>query len=199
MWDQRYAGAEYVYGTEPNDFLAEKVTGLPPQRVLCLAEGEGRNAVWLAGQGHSVLAVDASAVGLEKAQRLAAQRGVTIATAVADLADYVIPEAEFDLIVSIFCHLPPALRRRLHRQVVQGLKPGGLLVLEAYAPQQLGRDTGGPPVAELLYGLDDLRAELSGLNLLHAVECEREIHEGHLHDGIGAVVQVVARRPLAAG
>lgn len=198
MWDQRYAGEEYVYGTEPNDFLAEQVAGLPPGRVLCLAEGEGRNAVWLAGQGHAVRAVDASAVGLQKAQRLAATKGVTITTEVADLADYVIPEAGFDLIVSIFCHLPPVLRKRLYRQVVQGLKPGGLLVLEAYTPQQLGRGTGGPPVPELLYDLGDLREELAGLTLLHTVETEREIHEGHLHNGVGAVVQVVARRPLKA-
>ncbi len=198
MWDQRYAGTEFVYGTEPNDFLVEKVTGLPPQRVLCLAEGEGRNAVWLAGQGHSVLAVDASAVGLEKAQRLAAANKVTIETEVADLADYVIPEAGFDLIVSIFCHLPPALRQRLHRQVVQGLKSGGLLVLEAYTPRQLGHGTGGPPVPELLYDLEALRGELSGLTLVYAVECEREIHEGRLHNGLGAVVQVVAQRPFEA-
>jgi len=198
MWDQRYAGTEFVYGTEPNDFLVEQTAGLAPQRVLCLAEGEGRNAVWLAGQGHAVLAVDASAVGLEKAQRLAATRGVAIETVVADLADYNIAEAGFDLIVSIFCHLPAALRRRLHQQVARGLKPGGLLVLEAYSPRQLGRGTGGPPVPELLYDLDTLRSELSGLTLQHAVELEREIHEGRLHNGVGAVVQVVARRPLQA-
>jgi len=199
MWDQRYATDEYVYGTQPNDFLVEAAAGLPPGRVLCLAEGEGRNAVWLAQQGHRVLAVDASAVGLQKARQLAQQRGVEIATAVADLADYDIPAASFDLIVSIFCHLPPPVRRRLHRQAVQGLAPGGRLILEAYTPRQLGRGTGGPPVAELLYDLETLRADLTGLTLAHAVECERELHEGRLHEGVGAVVQLVAQRPASSG
>lgn len=197
MWDQRYAEKGYVYGTEPNDFLVEKAGGLSPGRVLCLAEGEGRNAVWLAEQGHEVLAVDASAVGLEKAQRLAAARGVSIETVIADLAAYPIPEGRFDLVVSIFCHLPAAVRHSLHRRVAQGLKPGGRLILEAYTLQQLGRGTGGPPVAELLYDLKTLRDDLHGLTLLHAAECERELHEGYLHDGVGAVVQLVAQRPAA--
>ena len=194
-WDERYDAKDYLYGTEPNDFLAEQAARLPPGRVLCVGEGEGRNAVYLAALGHQVLAVDASAVGLAKAKRLAAARGLDIATEVADLADFAIAAEAWDAVVSIFCHVPPALRRILHRRLVAGLKPGGMLILEAYTPRQLEFASGGPPVAELMMMLDALRGELAGLELLHAVELDREVREGRLHTGMGAVVQVVAVKP----
>ena len=195
MWDQRYAVDEYVYGKEPNDFLAEVSGGLAPGKVLCLAEGEGRNAVYLAALGHAVTAVDASAVGLEKARKLAAERGVRIATRVADLADFTIAPQHWDGVVAIFCHLPPDLRRLVHRRIVTGLRPGGRFILEAYTPRQLQFKTGGPPTAELLITLADLQAELTGLDFEIAEEVERDIHEGHCHFGRGAVVQIVARKP----
>ena len=195
MWDQRYAADEYVYGKKPNDFLAEVSGRLAPGKVLCLAEGEGRNAVFLAGRGHAVTAVDASAVGLEKARKLAAERGVEIAVRVADLADFAIAPASWDAVVAIFCHLPPDLRRLVHRRVVDGLRPGGRFILEAYTPRQLQFKTGGPPTAELLVTLADLQAELTGLDFEIAEEVERDIHEGHSHFGRGAVVRVVARKP----
>ncbi|WP_298431624.1 class I SAM-dependent methyltransferase [Geobacter sp.] len=195
MWDERYAAADFVYGTEPNDFLV-RVSGLiPPGKVLCLAEGEGRNAVFLAKRGHRVVAVDSSAVGLAKAERLAAENGVRIETVTADLANFVIEPGGWDAIVSIFCHLPPTLRRAVHRQVVQGLRPGGLFVLEAYTPAQLKMGTGGPPSAELMMTLAELREELAGLEFLEARETERNVVEGRFHTGRGAVVQIVARRP----
>ena len=193
-WDERYDCEEYVYGTEPNAFLRACADRLRPGRTLSLAEGEGRNAVFLAARGHRVTAVDASAVGLAKAARLARARGVEIETLVADLADYAIAPAAWDHIVSIFCHIPPAARARLHRQVVAGLKPGGLLVLEAYTPAQVGRGTGGPPVPELTMTLEALREELAGLEFLHARELEREVVEGRYHTGTGSVVQVLARK-----
>jgi SAM-dependent methyltransferase len=196
IWDQRYATAEYVYGTAPNAFLVDAVAGLqPPGRVLCLAEGEGRNAVFLAERGFEVLAVDASGVGLAKAEDLARKRGVRIATEVADLDGYAIEPGSWDLIVSIFCHVPAVVRRRLHAQVAQGLCPGGRLILEAYTPAQLTFGTGGPPDAGLMMTLAELRDELPGLDFEVGRECEREIHEGRLHHGRGAVVQVIATRP----
>ncbi len=195
MWNERYSSPGYAYGTEPNDFLASVATRIPPGRVLSIADGEGRNGVFLATLGHDVTSVDASAVGLAKAQRLAATRGVHITTIVADLADYAIAPGSWQGIVSVFCHLPPALRQRVHRQVVRGLSPGGLFVLEAYSVRQLLHGTGGPASAELLPTLGALRTELAGLEQLHAVEIEREIHEGVHHDGLSAVVQVIARRP----
>jgi len=192
MWDQRYGTEEYAYGTEPNDFLRTLAPRLPVGRTLCLGEGEGRNGVYLAGLGHDVTALDGSAVGLEKARRLAEAKGVAIRTLHTDLAQYTIAPASWDLIVSVFCHLPPQLRRRVHEEVVAGLRPGGMLVLEAFVTRQLEYDTGGPPTADLMMGLADLRGELQGLRLEHAVEVDREIHEGRYHSGLAAVVQVLA-------
>ena len=194
MWDERYSGPDYIYGTEPNDFLAEQAHRLPRGRVLCLAEGEGRNAVWLAGQGFDVTAVDASGVGLHKARRLAAERGVEIRTIHADLATFAIEPDAWDVIVSIFCHLLPPLRADVHRRGVAGLRPGGVLLLEAYTPRQLALGTGGPPVAELMMDAQTLRAELAGLELLHLRELDRDIQEGAFHAGVGAVVQVLGRK-----
>ena len=114
MWDQRYGGKEYAYGTEPNEFLVAMAPRLPMGRVLCLGEGEGRNAVWLAGQGYDVTAVDASRVGLEKAERLAAERGVTMTTVHSNLAAYDIEPGIWDGILSVFCHLPTTLRADVH-------------------------------------------------------------------------------------
>ena len=194
MWNERYGAAEYAYGTEPNDFLKAVATRIPAGRVLSIADGEGRNGVFLATLGYDVTSVDSSTVGLAKAQRLAATRGVALTTIAADLADFIIEPDAWQGIVSIFCHLPAPLRRRVHAQVMRALVPGGLYVLESYSLQQLGRGTGGPSSAELLPTLDALRDELTGLELLHATEIEREIHEGVFHEGASAVVQVIGRR-----
>lgn len=195
MWDERYRGEDYVYGTAPNDFLRGQVGHIPAGRVLCLAEGEGRNAVFLAEQGFGVTAVDQSSVGLAKAERLAAERGVEIDAIVADLADFVLEQDAWDGIVSIFAHMPAPARRHIHREVVRGLRPGGVLVLEAYRPEQLQYKTGGPPVVEMMMDLDGLRTELTGLEFEFAAETVRDIQEGPLHHGPGAVVQVLARKP----
>jgi SAM-dependent methyltransferase len=192
MWDQRYDTPEYIYGTEPNDFLRAMADRLPRGRSLCLAEGEGRNAAFLASRGAEVTAVDASRVGLAKVERLAHEKGVAVTTVCSDLADFPIEPASWDLIVSIWCHVPPALRADLHRRIVNGLRPGGMLLLEAYRPQQLEYRTGGPPVAALMMELDALREELAGLRLLHALETVRDVQEGRFHSGPGAVVQVLA-------
>lgn len=194
MWDERYAQAGYAYGTEPNDFLVAHATQIPPGRVLCLAEGQGRNAVWLAQQGYAVTAVDLFAVGLAKAQQLAAERGVSITTVQADLAEYVIEQDAWDGIVSIFCHLPVLARQRLYGQVATGLRPGGVFLLEAYAPKQLEFGTGGPSSVELLVPLTAVRRELAGLEWAIAREVEREIHEGRMHIGHSAVVQLLGKK-----
>jgi SAM-dependent methyltransferase len=189
MWDQRFAEPGYAYGTEPNDFLAEQI-GQLASPVLSLGEGEGRNAVFLATRGLEVTAVDGSRVGLDKARALAAERGVALRTVVADLADFVIDEGAWGGIVSIWCHLPPAL----HAACVRGLRPGGAFLLEAYSLDQLKHGTGGPRDASMLVTLDGLRRELAGLDLEVGRELVREVHEGRLHQGTSAVVQVVARK-----
>lgn len=195
MWDERYSRTGYAFGKTPNDFLVEVVHQIPRGQVLCLAEGEGRNGVYLVQQGCQVTAVDASLVGLEKARKLAAERSVEIETIVADLANFPIQPNSWDAIVSIFCHLPAPLRARVHQQVVAGLRSGGVFVLEAYTPRQLAFKTGGPPTADLMMELATLQQELEGLTFQHAAELEREIHEGSFHEGHSAVVQVLAVKP----
>lgn len=195
MWDDRYRAPGFAYGVEPNDFLVGAHPHLPANgRVLCLAEGEGRNAVWLARQGHEVTAVDASLVGLDKARQLAAQHSVEITTVHADLADFAIDEKRWDGIVSIFAHVPAPLRRLVHARCVSGLRPGGIMLLEAYTPRQLEFKTGGPPVAELMMDSESLAQEFGDLELLHLEERTRDIHEGEFHHGTGAVVQLIGRK-----
>jgi SAM-dependent methyltransferase len=194
FWNNRYAVAGHVYGEAPNAFVAEVAPQIPAGPVLCLAEGEGRNAVHLATLGHRVTAVDQSEVGLAKARRLAGARGVEIETVLADLANYSIATGAWAGIVATFAHLPPALRRRVHHDVMAGLQPGGVFVLEAYTSAQLAFGTGGPKSPERLMTLDGLREELSGLEFLIARELERDVIEGDGHTGRGAVVQILARR-----
>ncbi len=195
MWEQRFSADTYVYGTEPNEFLRNNVATLPAGNVLCLAEGEGRNAVFLAGAGFDVHSVDLTEAGVAKTLRLAATRGVEVHAVVGDLAMFDIGTEHWDLIVSIFAHMPPHVRRDLHSRVVAALKPGGMVLLEAYTPRQIGRGTGGPSVPEMTMTLNSLRDELAGLEFIHAAELDRNIVEGAGHSGIGAVVQVIARKP----
>lgn len=195
MWDERYSTADYVYGTEPNTFLRDNVHRLAAGAALCLADGEGRNSVFLAAEGWDTHSVDLSANGVAKALRLSGERGVTVHATVADLADYDLGEQRWDAVVSIFAHMPAAIRADLHARAVRALKPGGVLLLEAYTPDQIGRGTGGPQSAELTMTLAGLREELAGLHFDHAWEGVRDVVEGALHTGTAAVVQVIARKP----
>jgi len=193
-WDERYSTPEFAFGTEPNDFLVSVADQIPRGPVLMLGEGEGRNATFLAGRGYEVVAVDQSEVGLAKARRLADERGVHVRTQQADLGDYRIEPGAWTGIVSIFCHLPLSIRVPLHAAAVRGLRPGGVFVLEAYTPRQIGRGTGGPSDPEMLPTIDVLTKELAGLEFVSVGELEREVREGVHHTGLAAVVQLVARR-----
>ena len=193
-WNQRYNTDEYVYGEKPNDFLVSFANQIPQGNVLCLAEGEGRNAVYLAKLGYEVYALDYSSAGMEKTQSLAKKNGVTVTTEVIDLAIYNMVPNKWDAIISIFCHLPENIRQPLHKKVINGLKPGGLFILEAYTPRQLEYQTGGPKDLNLLYKLSSLRDELKSLEFIHSREVVRDIYEGRLHTGKGSVVQIIARK-----
>ena len=192
MWDERFSEPGYAYGTERNGFLASVADQIPPGKVLCLAEGEGRNAVYLAGLGFDVTAVDTSTVGLAKAEALARDQGVTIETVVADLEEYLIEPGIWQGIVSIFCHLPPVARAALHERCLRGLAPEGVFVLEGFTPRQLELGTGGPKSRELLMELELIRQELPGLRLEIAREIDRQVIEGKYHKGTAAVVQILA-------
>jgi 2-polyprenyl-3-methyl-5-hydroxy-6-metoxy-1,4-benzoquinol methylase len=194
MWDERYSSNDYIYGKEPNDFLKQTVDLIKAgEKVLCIAEGEGRNAVFVASSISSaqVTAMDASRSGLNKAQKLAKERKVSIDIVHQDLADFSFGLLQWDVIVSIWCHLPSALRKKVHRQIVNALKPNGRFILEAYTPNQLKYETGGPRSPDLLMQLEDLKQELTGLDFIIAHECERIIHEGSGHNGLSAVVQII--------
>jgi SAM-dependent methyltransferase len=194
FWNEKFANTEYAYGTEPNDFLVSAVTKLKRGATLSLAEGEGRNAVWLAQQGFTVSAIEQSEKGVGKTLRLALQRGVIVMAERGELETFHIQPNSWDLVVSIFAHTPQELRRKLHRQVVAGLKPGGVFVLEAYTPAQIANNTGGPKDASLMPTAELLRSELAGLVFDRIEEVERDVVEGSLHTGTAHVVQVVAHR-----
>lgn len=196
MWNERYSEAFASYGTAPNDYLAEVADRIPAGPVLCLAEGEGRNAVYLAERGHDVTAVDLSEVGLANAEKLAAERGVKLTTVVADLAEYDYGDGKWAGIVSIWAHVPPPVRAKIHAGVVKGLKSGGAFVLEAYTPRQLERPgQGGPPVAEMMMSAEAVKSELEGLDFERCEELDRDVAEGKYHNGPSATVQVLAFRP----
>lgn len=198
FWNERYAETDFVYGTEPNEFVASVAASIPAGPVLCLAEGEGRNAVFLASLGHAVTAVDQSEVGLAKARRLAESRRQSIATVVADLATFAITPGAWSGIVTTFGHLPSSLRRTVFAASAAGLRPGGAFVLEAYTPAQLSYKTGGPDDPDLLMTANALRSELAGLEFEILRELVRDVKEGAKHRGVGAVVQVLARKPKRA-
>ena len=196
FWDERYAQPEWAYGTEPNDFLREMAGEIPAGPVLSLGEGQGRNAVHLAALGHAVTAVDRSPVGLARARELAGSRRVPITTLEADLEHFDPGPGPWSAIISIFCHIPSRLQARLYPRLAEVLAPGGVLILEAYTPRQLGFSTGGPREPDLLCSLEGLRPLLRGLILEVGREVDREVREGAHHQGLSAVVQVRARRPL---
>ncbi len=195
MWNERYGISEYYYGTEANDFLKENVSLLPANaKILCLAEGEGRNAVHLAKLGHQVTAIDQSSVGLEKLKKLAATQNVSVETIVADLSNFKFEHNSWDAIVSIWCHLPKILRVQVHKSCIFSLRHNGIFLLEAYSPKQLEHKTGGPQSVDLLMQRDDLLSELQGLDILYGAELERNISEGIGHQGKSAVVQIIGKK-----
>jgi 2-polyprenyl-3-methyl-5-hydroxy-6-metoxy-1,4-benzoquinol methylase len=196
FWNQRYTEPGFAYGTEPNAFLVSQAHHFKPgMKALAVADGEGRNGVWLAQQGLDVLSVDASAVGLQKAQQLAVDRGVTLRTERVELTTWAWPVAMFDMVVAIYIHFPPPVRAIMHRAMFNALKPGGVLILEAFTPDQLKYRSGGPPVAEMLYTPELLRIDFAGAEILHLDERVTELAEGKYHRGPAAVVRLVLQRP----
>lgn len=193
MWNQRYADDDYIYGTEPNSFLADHADMLSTP-VLSLAEGEGRNAVFLASLGFSVLGIDGSEVGLDKAQKLAQAKGVEIQTAVADLGLFEPPAHQYGAVISISAHLPSAIRYRLYPLVEQCLKPNGIILLEAYSENQITRDTGGPKDLDMLMTCAKVEREFPNCEPILIRELEREVSEGKYHTGIASVIQFIARK-----
>jgi SAM-dependent methyltransferase len=201
MWSTRYrnAGEDYVFGTTPNRFLAAQSALLAAgSNALSVADGEGRNAVWLAEQGLQVAATEISPVALEKARKLAAGRHVAVDFVLADAVDWDYPEAAFDFVVGIFIQFAdPVQRERIFAGMARALRPGGHLILQGYTPKQLEYRTGGPSALENLYTADMLREAFAGLELVHLQEYEDVLDEGVGHKGHAALVGLGARKPAA--
>jgi len=195
-WEARYATDSYFFGTEPNAFLVGCAPLLPAgARILCVADGEGRNSVWLAQQGFAVDAFDGSTRGVEKARALAAAAGVDVRYEQADVDAFAWPVAAYDAVAAIFVQFaPPDMRRRLYAGCARTLRPGGLLLLQGYRVEQLAYGTGGPRAPEHLYTEGQLRAELGAFRLRVLRAHDSELHEGEGHDGMSALVDVVGER-----
>ena len=191
-WNERYDTEQFVYGTQPNDFLHSVTDVLPKGKVLSLGEGEGRNAVYLAKLGYEVTALDYAETGLEKAMKFAREQGVSIKTIVADLSTYDFPENEYDVILLFFCHLPEEVRKKVFNHVGKALKDKGVFVMEVFAKEQLQYQTGGPKSLELLVSLDEVRTNVTGLDFKILQHIERPMQEGKLHNGKSSVIQVLA-------
>lgn len=195
MWDERFSHAEPVYGEAPNEFVQLQIFRLQPgAKVFVPADGYGRNGIWLARQGFQVQTVDLSPVGVERARKAAEAVGVKMTQEVADLASWNWPSDEFDAVISIFFHMPSDARGKVHAAMVRALKPGGIILLQAFTPQQLQYTSGGPKQVDLLYSAEILRNDFAGADAVLLEEKVVPLNEGHLHSGPGAVIQGIFRK-----
>ena len=196
FWDERYATSDYVFGTEPNTWLTANEGSLKAgMTALVPGDGEGRNGVWLAERGLTVTSVDASPLGVEKARKLAAQRGVTIDIICADLRDWQAPDATYDIAVLAFLHLGAADRTALHQKIAATLKPNGYLILEGFTPDHLAFGKGGPKVESMMFTEHRLRSDFTELDVLQIEALEVELPASGRHGGRAAVIRLLARKP----
>lgn len=195
LWNERYAAPEYIYGTQPNAWLAEKLELLKPGSVLFPAEGEGRNAVYAASKGWKVVAFDQSEQGQQKALKLAQEQGVSILYSLDDLTTFEASNGEFDAIALIFVHMPEEIRKNTHQRLLKFLKPGGYLILEAFTKDQLKNSSGGPKNELLLYDKNITESDFRDLEILQSEEITTHLNEGPLHRGEACVVRLFARKP----
>lgn len=196
-WNQRYGTDEYIFGTEPAAFLPRQKHRLSPgMKALAVADGEGRNGVWLAEQGLEVHSIDGSPVALAKAEKLASERGVSLSMECTDWMDWHWPSEAFDVVVAIFIQFTGAKERALmFGRMKRALKPGGLLLLHGYRVEQLEYKTGGPPIAENLYTEPLLREAFADMQILELASYDAHIEEGKGHSGMSALIDLIARKP----
>jgi SAM-dependent methyltransferase len=200
FWNERYKGEGFAFGTAPNAFLVSQARYLKPgSRVLVPGDGEGRNGVWLAGQGLIADTVDVSPLGVAKARELAKARGVTINAVEADLLGWAWPRGAYGIVAALYLHFFDSDRPRMHSAMMDALKPGGILILEAFRPEQLElqkqHHSGGPKTADMLYSKAKLAGDFAGATILLLEEATVELDEGHRHKGLAAVTRAVVRKP----
>lgn len=195
-WDEHYQTEEYIFGTEPNEFIARIQPYLPTSgRALDLATGEGRNGIFLARHGLETEGVDLSQVGLRKAQALAHQYQVPFTTRLANIAEMTMPTEHYAVITSVFCHFMEPERTQIMQRIVNALQPGGLFAGVFYHPEQLHYGTGGPSHVEMLGTLEEMQQALLGLEWLLAEHDVREMNEGSRHVGASSVICLLGRKP----
>ena len=195
LWDDRYAETGFAYGTEPNAYLKSLQSLFKPgTRALLVCDGEGRNGVWLAKQGLQVVSVDYSQIGLDKAEMLAEEQGVSVETICADIYTWDWPVSEFDYVILIYAHFKEAERARMHQAAMSALKPDGQLILEAYTKEQINYASGGPRDPFMLYSLDMIKDDFSQANLSELKTLIAMLNEGKYHVGDGAIVRLIAHR-----
>jgi SAM-dependent methyltransferase len=196
-WDKRFAGEDFLFGEAPNAFLARQAPLLKKgQRALAVADGEARNGVWLAEQGLSVHSMDFSSVAQAKARQLAERRGVTLDFELADLLTWEFPPEAYDVVATIFIQfMPPEDRSRVFAGMKRTLKPGGLLLMEGYRPEQIAYGTGGPSDPTWHYTEELLRAEFADFEIIELASYDAELNEGTRHKGPSALIDIVARKP----
>jgi len=195
-WNERYSATEYIYGTNPNAWVTEKLALLEPGSILFPAEGEGRNAVYAATQGWNVSAFDQSEEGQKKALKLAIEKGVSIKFTLDDLLLFNPGPEQFNAIVMIFVHMPVEIRQPVHHKLLSYLKPGGHVILEAFTKKQIQNTTGGPRTEFLLYERDYLLDDFKDIEILELIETTTILDEGPLHQGEAFVIRMFAQKPI---
>ena len=193
-WDERYRNAEYQYGINPNEFIAEKLRQIKPGRILIPAAGEGRDLVFAANLGWEAHGFDLSDQGEAKALKLAQERKVNIHYTCQDAFQINFPLESFDVIALSYFHLPPELRLKFHHKCMSWLKPGGYIILEGFSKNQLGKNSGGPKDQSWLFSVQELSSDFQGLHVLFNEEKERILDEGPLHQGFANVVQFYGQK-----
>lgn len=194
FWNDRYSETDYVYGTEPNEYLRERLSKLSPGKILFPCEGEGRNSVYAAGQGWEAIGFDSAIEGNKKAQRLAKEKNVTIQYDIFSVTDYPYPIASFDAVGIFYAHMPSSIRKDFHSQLIRSLKPGGAILLEVFDKDQLGRPSGGPKDLDMLYTPEILAEDFAETKILELKKEIITLHEGKYHEGEGVVLRLFARK-----
>ena len=197
FWNERFDKEEFIFGKEPNEYLVEKAKQhlKSKNKVLCIADGEGRNGVWLARQGMQVVGFDASDIALVKAKQFAKEHQVEVEYSFSDTDSYAWPENTYDAVIGIFIQFAdPEMRARIFQQTYKTLKPGGLFILQGYTPKQLEYKTGGPSLIEHLYTEEMIRDLAKDFKILELVSYEKELSEGPRHTGMSAILGLVAKK-----
>jgi SAM-dependent methyltransferase len=198
-WDERYNSEEFAYGENPNDFLTETLPQFKPGKALFAAEGEGRNAVFAAGLGWDVSAFDLSEFGKMKAEKLAKKNQVSIDYTVGDIQTLAYKANSYDALVMIYAHFPASIKSSCHQQLITYLKPGGIIIFEAFSKNHLKHNSanpkvGGPKDIDQLYSIEEIKKDFQGFEIIELIETEVELSEGSFHVGLGSVIRFIGRK-----